>query len=153
MSDLAYIDNGHGIGLSEYPDHFFMVFDLSSTHQASNDYIHPEHTDCSISIELMFSPALPSNIEIFIIGKKANTVFIDSAQINSKNQNSHKLMDEDEINNLAQACKILKYKLVGVFAADNFPVNLSHNNFLIVSVSISHSIGTHWTLNCRKNGD
>ena len=24
MSDLAYIDNGHGISLSEYPNHFFM---------------------------------------------------------------------------------------------------------------------------------
>ena len=31
MSDLAYIDNGHGIKLSEYPSHFIMVFDLTGT--------------------------------------------------------------------------------------------------------------------------
>ena len=31
MSDLAYIDNGHGTKLSEYPSHFIMVFDLTST--------------------------------------------------------------------------------------------------------------------------
>ena len=55
-------------------------------------------------------------------------------------------MDEDEINNLVQACKLLKYKFRGVFAADNFPVNLSHNSFIIVNVSTSQSIGTHWTL-------
>ena len=48
MSDLAYIDNGHGISLSEYPNHFIMVFDLTSTQQASHDFIHPELTNCSI---------------------------------------------------------------------------------------------------------
>ena len=40
ISDLAYIDNGHGISLSDYPNHFIMVFDLTSTHQASHDFIH-----------------------------------------------------------------------------------------------------------------
>ena len=60
-----------------------MVFDLTSTQQASHDFIHPELTNCSISIELKFSAALPSNIEIFIIGEKAST--IDSARRVSKN--------------------------------------------------------------------
>ena len=81
MSDLAYIDNGHGIRLSEYPNHFFMVFD----EQASHDFIHPEITNCSISIELKFSAALPRNIETSIIGEKASTIFIDSARRVSKN--------------------------------------------------------------------
>ena len=85
MSNLAYFDNGHGISLSEYPNHFNMVSDLTSTQQASNDFIHPELTNCSISIELRFSAALPSNIEIFIIGEEASTVFIDSARRVSKN--------------------------------------------------------------------
>ena len=59
MSDLAYIGNGHGISLSEYPNRFIMVFDLTSTQQASHDFIHPELTNCSISILLKFSAALP----------------------------------------------------------------------------------------------
>ena len=42
-------------------------------------------TNCSVLIELKFSAALPSNIEIFIIGEKASTIFIDSAQRVSKN--------------------------------------------------------------------
>ena len=42
ISDLAYIDNGHGISLTEYPIQFIMVFDLTSTQQASHDFIHPE---------------------------------------------------------------------------------------------------------------
>ena len=62
-------------------------------------------------------------------------------------------MDEDEINHLVQAGKPFKYKFAGVFAADNFPVNLSHNIFIIVNVSTSQSIGTHWILVCRRNGE
>ena len=85
MSDLAYIDNGHGLELSEYPSHFVMVFVLTSTQHASRDFIQPELTNCSISIELKFSAALPSNIEIFFIGEKASTIFIDSARKISKN--------------------------------------------------------------------
>ena len=85
ISDLAYIDNGHGISLSDYPNLFIMVFDLTSTQQASHDFIHPELTNCSISIELKFLAALPTNIEIFIIGEKASTIFVDTARRVSKN--------------------------------------------------------------------
>ena len=62
-------------------------------------------------------------------------------------------MDENEINNLVQRCKLLKHKFHGVFAADNFPLSLSQNSFIIVNVSTSQTIGTHWTLICRKNGN
>ena len=85
-SDLGYIDNGHGISLTDYPNHFIMVFDLTSTQQASHNFIHPERTNCSISVELNFSVALPNNIEIFIIGEKASTIFVDSARRVLKNQ-------------------------------------------------------------------
>ena len=85
MSDLAYIDNGHGISLEDYPNHFIMVFDLTSTQQASHDFIHPELTNCSVSIELKFSAALAHNVEIFIIGEKASTIYIDQARKVSKN--------------------------------------------------------------------
>ena len=62
-----------------------MMFGLASTQQVANDFIHPEPTNCSISIELKFSASLPSNIEIFKIGEKASTIFIDSARRVSKN--------------------------------------------------------------------
>ena len=112
MSGLAYIDNGHGIKLSEYPSNFIMVFDFISTQQASLDFIHPELTNCSISIELKFSAALPSNIEVFNIGEKVSTIFIDSAWKISKKSYSDKLMDEGEINSLVQAYKLLSTNFV-----------------------------------------
>ena len=85
ISDLVYIDNGHGLKLSEYPSHFLMVFDLTSTQQASHDFIHPELTNSSISVELKFSAALSNNIEIFIIAEKTSTIYVDSARLVSKN--------------------------------------------------------------------
>ena len=87
ISDLACTDNGHGISLTDYPNHFLMVFDLTSTQQLSHDFVHPELTNCSISIELKFLAALPNNIAIFIIGEKASTSFVDSASWVSKNHN------------------------------------------------------------------
>ena len=83
MPDLSYIDNSHEIKLSEYPNSI-MVFALTSTEQASHDLVHPELTNCSISIKLKFSAALPINIEILFIGERV-TIFIDSARKVSKN--------------------------------------------------------------------
>ena len=62
-----------------------MVFDLTSTQQASHDFFHPELTNGSISIELKFSSALANNIVIFILGEKASTIYFDSDRKISKN--------------------------------------------------------------------
>ena len=42
MSELAYVENGHGIPLSEFPNPCIMVFDLTSTQEVAHDFIHPE---------------------------------------------------------------------------------------------------------------
>ena len=62
-----------------------MVFDLTSTQKATHDFIHPELTDMSISVELKFGTALTNNVEIFFLGEKSSTVYIDSAKNASKN--------------------------------------------------------------------
>ena len=85
ISDLDCIDNGHGISLTDYPNHFVMVFELTSIQQASHEFIPPELTNCTKSVELNFSVASPDNIEIFIIGEKTSTIFVDSARRVSKN--------------------------------------------------------------------
>ena len=42
-------------------------------------------------------------------------------------------MDEDQIYIQVQKCKHLKFKFRGVFAADNYPLNLPVNSFIIVN--------------------
>ena len=59
-------------------------------------------------------------------------------------------MDEDNLNSLIQRFSELKHNFCGVYAADNFPSNLTDNSFIIVNISTSASIGTHWILLCQK---
>ena len=58
-------------------------------------------------------------------------------------------MDEDQIHLQVKKCKHLKFKFRGVYAADNFPMNLQTNTF-IVNASRSNSIGTHWVVLAKR---
>ena len=52
LSALAYVENGRGMKLSEISNHVVMVFDLTRTQEATHNFIHPELTNSSISVEL-----------------------------------------------------------------------------------------------------
>ena len=55
-------------------------------------------------------------------------------------------MDEDQIYIQVQKCKHLKFKFRDVFAADNYPLYLPVNSFIIVNASRADSIGSHWVM-------
>ena len=57
-------------------------------------------------------------------------------------------MDEDQIHHQVKKCKHLKFR--GVYAADNFPLNLQTNTFIIVNALRSNSIGTHWVVLAKR---
>ena len=77
--------NGHGIKISDYANHFIMAFDLTSTQEASHDFLHPELTNCSISVDLQFADALANNIEIILLGEKSSALYITSDRKVTKN--------------------------------------------------------------------
>ena len=58
MAALAYVENGHGISLTDFPEHYIMVFDLTSTQEATHDFIHPELTNSSINSEQLYQTTL-----------------------------------------------------------------------------------------------
>ena len=47
ISALGFVENGHGIILNDFAHLFIMVFDLTSTQQATHDFFHPEQTNSS----------------------------------------------------------------------------------------------------------
>ena len=59
-------------------------------------------------------------------------------------------MDGDQIHHQLKNCKHLKFKFRGVYAADNYPLNLQINTFIIVKASRSNSIGTHWVVLAKR---
>ena len=71
-------NNSHGISLENYHNHYFMVFDLTSNQGASHDFIHPELTNCSISVELKFNAPLGENVELLFMGERESTVYVRS---------------------------------------------------------------------------
>ena len=52
---LACLENGHGIPLREFANHYKMVFDLTCTQEATHDFIHIELKNSSLSVELSIS--------------------------------------------------------------------------------------------------
>ena len=84
---LGFSKNGNGIKLEDFEDnHFFLVFDLTSTEEASRSLtLFPELTGSSLTLNLYFSIALEDAIELFLIGERFSQVFIDSARNISKN--------------------------------------------------------------------
>ena len=59
LEALDFLDKGgHGITLDNYPNHFVLASDLTSTQEASHDFIRPEFTNCSISVQFTFEGAL-----------------------------------------------------------------------------------------------
>ena len=85
LTALAFANSGHGINLANFPNHFVMVFDLTSTEEASKEFIHPELTGTRLSIELMFGGNLANPVEILFIGEKESEIYINSDKGVSKN--------------------------------------------------------------------
>ena len=79
LEALDILDKGgHGITLDNYPNHFILAFDLTSTQEASHDFIHQELTNCSISVQLTFDGALAANVEISFLGERSSTFYVNS---------------------------------------------------------------------------
>ena len=51
------------------------------------------------------------------------------------------MIDELQLGTLINKCKHLKYKFAGVYAADNFPLNLKNDNFIIVNSDKATQLG------------
>ena len=47
--------SSHGISLANYHNQSIMAFDLTSNQEASRDFVHPELTNGTISVELKFN--------------------------------------------------------------------------------------------------
>ena len=84
---LGSTKSGNGIRLEDFEDnHFILVFDLTSTEEASKNLtLFPELTGSSLTLKLYFSKALGDAIELFLIGERFSQVLIYSARNISKN--------------------------------------------------------------------
>ena len=87
ITALGFNKKSNGIKLEDYEqNHFFLVFDLTSTEEASKNLtLFPEFTGSSLTLKLYFEKALDHAIELFLIGERFSQVFIDSSRNIKKN--------------------------------------------------------------------
>ena len=77
---------GNGIAFKNFEDHFVLVFDLTSTREASKSLtLFPELTGASLTLKLLFEKALEKTVELFVIAERFSQVFIDSQRNITKN--------------------------------------------------------------------
>ena len=62
-------------------------------------------------------------------------------------------LNEKQLFDHVSRCKHPKNKFFGVFAADNFPIELPCGTFVIMNASSASSLGSHWLLFLNKEGD
>ena len=81
------ITGGNGIGMADFEDdHFFLVFDLTSSRAASKTLtLFPELTGGGLTLKLDISEALTDPVELFLVGERLSQVFIDSGRNIRKN--------------------------------------------------------------------
>ena len=84
LEALAFRQHGHGIPYNDYANHYILVFDRTST-QAFHGYLYPELTSGSISFNLRFSTHITNSLEVFLLGERSSTIYIDSSRKVSKN--------------------------------------------------------------------
>ena len=80
ITALGFERSGNGITLAEYEDnHFFLVFDLTSTREASKSLtLFPELTGAGLTLKLTFATALTEAVELFLIGERFSHITIDA---------------------------------------------------------------------------
>ena len=54
----------YGINLANYDKHYVVAFDLTSNQEASKDLIHPELTNYTILVELIFDACLSNYVKL-----------------------------------------------------------------------------------------
>jgi hypothetical protein len=69
--------SGNGIKLSEFDDHFILVFVLTADLEARDDTTRPELTGGRLRLHLEFSIPLTETITVLLLGERKSVVYID----------------------------------------------------------------------------
>ncbi len=59
-------------------------------------------------------------------------------------------MDNEAILSIIKKCPSLRYKFMGVYASDTFPM-LRKNTFQIINTSPNYDVGEHWIMLANKD--
>ena len=119
ITALGFKEKSNGIILEDIEDnHFFLVFELTSTEEASKNFtLSQEHTGRRLTLKLYFEKALDDAIEVFLIGERFSQVTIDSARNIKK---TGLTMNSATLQHLIIPDPNLSVAFAGIWSSDNF---------------------------------
>lgn len=85
LKALKFDDDGPGIDVSSFSDHYILAFDLTSTQEANVQMFFPEVLAAPLRLELYFSEPIFSPLEILILGERLSTITVDRHRAVEKN--------------------------------------------------------------------
>ena len=77
IQNLHFDQDGPLIKLDNYENHYYLVFDLTSTLKCNQEIYYPEIVGAPIRVELEFSANTSTPLELFVLGERFTTVQID----------------------------------------------------------------------------
>ena len=77
MNALKFDTDGPNIPPEDYDNHYILVFDLTATQEAQVQMYFSDIVGTSIRLELSFREALPTAIEVLMLGETLSTICID----------------------------------------------------------------------------
>lgn len=85
MRALKFDEDGPSIPVSEFDNHYVLVFDLTSTQEANLQMYYPDVVAASLRLELYFSNAVEDTTEVIVLGERLSTIYIDHTGAVAKN--------------------------------------------------------------------
>ncbi len=77
MKALKFDEDGPNIKLSDFENHYILVFDLTSTQEAQIQMYYPDVVAGSLRLELNILAPITNTLELILLGERLSTVYIN----------------------------------------------------------------------------
>ena len=85
MKAVNFQDDIPSIPIDNFKDHYVLVFDLTSMHDATENCHYPELVGEPLRLELNFTFALEHVTELIVLGERMSSVAVDTCDVVGKN--------------------------------------------------------------------
>ena len=85
MKAMNFQDDNPSIPIGNFKDHYVLVFDLTSIHDATENCHYPELVGETLRLELNFTFPLEHVAELIVFGERMSSVAVDKFGVVGKN--------------------------------------------------------------------
>ena len=85
LKAMNFQDDIPSIPIDDFKDHYVLVFDLNSMHNATENCHYPELVEKPLRLELNFSQPLENVTELIVLGERMSSVAVDKFGVVGKN--------------------------------------------------------------------